>query len=138
MQYSVDPSAAGTGFAVPRNDRFAPIASQKSKIEPSSLAVFPRNPWSSRRHAVMLGVLSDHLRLDSRCQWWHALDACRHRCLLRKAGGHLDATIIGEPRPDRKARHPIVGDCVYEVAVAIRTYSSARQSKRIGMPVHFQ
>src|SRR5260221_13544243 len=89
-------------------------------------------------YAAMLGVLLNYLYLSRRFQWRDAFGACHHRCLLRKAGGHLDATVIDETGLDGEACDPVVGDCVHEVAVAIRTYSSAGQSKRIGMPVHFQ
>jgi hypothetical protein len=34
-------------------------------------------------HAVMLGVLADHVRLNRRSRWRHALGACHHRRPLR-------------------------------------------------------
>src|SRR6267378_6510836 len=91
-----------------------------------------------RFHAVMLGVLADHLRLNRRSRWRHALGACHHRCLLRQALDHLDATVIGETGLDGEACNPIVSDGVHEVAVAIRAYSRGGDGKRIGAPVHFQ
>ena len=94
--------------------------------------------FAFRFHAVMLGVLADHLRLNRRCLRRGAFGACHHRRLLRQARRHLDATVIGETSLDGEARDAIVRDGVHEVAVAIRTYGRGGYRERIGALVHFQ
>jgi len=87
---------------------------QPQSASPRSASAPPaqRQVW---RHGSTLGVLADHRRLSRCSRWRRALDGRYHWRILRQAGGHFDAAIIGKTKVNGAACDPTVSDRVHEV-----------------------